>query len=523
MQALRFCCRGTVFLAAVLLLVCRPTFGSDLSKFLHRLFDDHANRAPSGPELNVHANLHRTAGPLENYIVLLGSEDYFIRQAHRDPRVYVTRIYQTFLGRDPRPDELRFWIVQFQQGQVSRREVLRRFVRANRITQLPSLLPSRPVFRVPSTAPQIATELVNRTDLFINLVSTELGSSRFGRSLTQSARGLLAVAQSYRQVVGDPNTTGQQLKITLDNLERSLQELEGLFSRLPGVSPQSQAVLHEISELVTAARTAPGVSRPRPVQPPVENASISTLLESTRRFAYGLRSYQNLNPYYASLSRDVQGLAVQIESLSLAIRQGQRRPATRRAITAIVKQGDHISADIHQADRRLQRGWWQVEAQLTKTARSFGVSRTHLVDTHAPVLINQPAFGQLPYQPVPRPRSSRHREAVELADQLVAKIDGYLASLRPISARNRDVARAIGSLQNLRHETLAFRQISAEGRYGSQLTRSADQLMSQYQETGKFVGQMVAGDSTLNSPVFYQIGELAQKIRYAARGTSTRS
>ena len=126
--------------------ILAEAYGSDLSDFLHSVFDEQQQRRPSGAELNYHANLTRQQGPLENYIVLCGSDDYFVNQAQRNLETYVARLYQVFLGRNPRPDELRYWVIQFQQSRVDRREMVRRFCRASGVTQLPSSLPTQPAF-----------------------------------------------------------------------------------------------------------------------------------------------------------------------------------------------------------------------------------------------------------------------------------------------------------------------------------------------------------------------------------------
>ena len=43
----------------------RRATGSELSKFLHAVFDDEYGRPPSSSELNYYANSFRTFGPLE--------------------------------------------------------------------------------------------------------------------------------------------------------------------------------------------------------------------------------------------------------------------------------------------------------------------------------------------------------------------------------------------------------------------------------------------------------------------------
>jgi hypothetical protein len=157
--------------------------GSDLSEFLHAVFNDKYQRSPTGTELSYHANLSRDQGPLENSIAICGSDEYFVNRAQRNYEVYVTQLYQTFLGRNPRQDELRYWVAQFQQLGVSRRDMVRGFCQANLVTQLPGYVPSPPMYWPPSTTTAIASECVSRANLFrtCSSFSYDVGRSRFSR------------------------------------------------------------------------------------------------------------------------------------------------------------------------------------------------------------------------------------------------------------------------------------------------------------------------------------------------------
>ena len=233
------------------------TSASDFSKFLHSAFDRTYQRSPSGTEFDYHANLGRKQGPLENYIAIYGSDEYFVNRAQRNYNFYVQQLFQTFLGRSPRQDELRYWVVQFQRSGVNRRDMVRRFCQANSVTQLPCLLPTQPVFTPPATVTAIASELVSRASLFVSLVQTEVGYSRYGRQVVQQGRQFASVAEQYRQTVVNTGSTRQQVQVAVDNLERSLRAVEGQFYRVSGASPHSQNVLQQLSLLVRAARTTP--------------------------------------------------------------------------------------------------------------------------------------------------------------------------------------------------------------------------------------------------------------------------
>ena len=224
------------------------TSASDFSKFLHSAFGETYQRSPSGTELNYHANLSRNQGPLETYITICGSDEYFVNRAQRNYDFYVQQLYQTFLGRSPRQDELRYWVVQFQRSRVNRLEMVRRFCQANSVTQLPSSLPTRPVYTPPANVAGIASELVSRASLFVSLVQTEVGYSSYGRQVVQQGRQFASVAEQYRQTVSNTASTRQQFQVAVDNLDRSLRAVEAQFYRVAwGIAQQSKCIAAAIS------------------------------------------------------------------------------------------------------------------------------------------------------------------------------------------------------------------------------------------------------------------------------------
>ncbi len=527
--------RGILVIAALTLaagLTSPPARGSDLSKFLRELFSDMSGREPTGSELNYHAGLNRDGGSLENTIVLFGSDEIYATQGHRDPNLYVQRMYETFLGREPRPDEQAFWANQIMQPGVRRVDMVRAFCRSNHVTQLPSFLPTPPAYYPPAGNEQIALQLVDRANLLLNFIKAEMGNTYFGRGVFEQGAKFLSVAKQYRNVVRSPNSTAQQIDVSLSNLDRSLQDLERRFYRVPGSSSQSRQMLQQVSQLVAAAHYSsggitrpPGVSRP-PLFPPPSNPGISQravrevnrLSDESRRLAYGLLSYQHEGPFYAHLSRDVQDLSTRIESLNLMVRQGQSSASIQRSMRGIVDASRYISRDMNQADSNVRRAWWNFQSQLQSTAGALGVNSDFNIQASQPVVIDRPAWGGFPFQPSPARPPAHQEECVVLADQLLGKVDSYAQTLAPVASSNRNAASLLRDLQDFKRYVLAFRQAAAGGRYATSLSSSADRIMSQYQQLSRNVSRLVSQDSSLNSPLFYQIGELVQRIRVAAGG-----
>jgi hypothetical protein len=170
------------FVSVAVAALVRPAGGSELSKFLHAVFEEQQGRSPTGSEKYYYSNLSRSAGPLESYIAMVSSYDYYVIQCQRNAQVYITRLYQTFAGRDPYSDELRFWVNQFQASGTDRAAFVRRFCQANNIYSVPGAAPpARPSFRPPATPTAIADALVAKASLLGNLVRNSPVWSQIGQ------------------------------------------------------------------------------------------------------------------------------------------------------------------------------------------------------------------------------------------------------------------------------------------------------------------------------------------------------
>jgi hypothetical protein len=413
-----------------------------------------------------------------------------------------------------------------QSGGI-RTDTLRRFLQANHITQLQGFPPQHqpPAYRPPAAGREIAAELVTQTELFTKTAQQDLGGTWFGRSLTGQSAKLQTVAAQYLDVVRSRSTTAEQLRLAADNLEVALQGVEAEFHRVPNASPQCQDILWRISQLVTSARAAgqasyrPGAGVIPPQGLPASVSSgVETLRNQLRSFAYGLRYYQNRGPVFDRLSRDVQGLLTQVESLSLMVRQGQSRAQLRCAAGALASQANSISGQVGQTEWNIQRGWWAVQQQLQQVTSDLGVSGAWS-NVSQPVIVGHPSWQQVPHQPQPSGRPpNRNRNVVDLCDQLLKQIQRSEQALIPLIGRNPDAARLRVGLLNLQGRVQVLRQTAAASGYGSRLDDAANRVMQQYGETSKQFAAAVSRDATLNSPGFYQVGETIQRLRYAAAG-----
>ncbi len=124
----------------------------------------------------------------------------------------------------------------------------------------------------------------------------------------------------------------------------------------------------------------------------------------------------------------------------------------------------------------------------------------------------------MPYQPGGVWQAPNYREAIRLSDNLVGNIDDYIVALQPMVSWNGPARELTGSLQDLKNAALSLRQVAAGGQGGNALSRAGDDVMARYQATAGQVGRLVAQNPALNSPSFYRVGEIVQRVVNVARG-----
>ncbi len=504
--------------AAITLVVglLAPALGSDLSKFLHAAFDNQYGRPPTGAEVNYYSSVSRTDGPLESLARMMASTDYYVRQCQQRPELFVTRLYEVFLHREPTFEEQRYWVSRFPGGGADARlAFVRQFCQANNLVDyVPTVtgmvpLPSRPA----GTRSELARQLETKASQLSSLVQNELGGTYLGRELTRQAAVLASASTQYRETMESPDSTSQQVAIAANNVARALQELQATFRSVPGASAACQSTLWEVSQLEAAAELSAKATVPASGATSAVEAEAGQLLSLLRQFTSVLSRYQQQGAFYVSLSRDVDALAVQAESLQLLARQGAGDRDVKRITTSILTQARDVARQMTQADVSLQQGWWNVQHELDQLALAAGCGGDLYITTDHPVILNHPAWSGFPVQTSPGYQASAdNRQIISNADHLLAQIDNYVLSLRPVAARNGDAGVMVNQALNLRNAILVLRQQAATGAWGTQLQSASREAVRQYAAAGPTFLKLVGQDPSLNSPVWAQIGELTYKI-----------
>jgi hypothetical protein len=114
--------------------------------------------------------------------------------------------------------------------------------------------------------------------------------------------------------------------------------------------------------------------------------------------------------------------------------------------------------------------------------------------------------------------SADNRQIVSFTDHLLALIDNYVLSLRPLVGRSFEVQEMLNQTLDLRNAVLVLRQQAATGAFGSQLQYPSREAVRLYAAAGPTFLKMVGQQPALNSPVWAQIGELTYKIDKEAGG-----
>jgi hypothetical protein len=106
-------------------------YGQDVTlEQVAELFRQYLERDPSRAELAAwESNLQRGYHMADVRTDLLGQNQFF-NQCDRDEQVYITRLHQLMLNRDPKPEEMAYWLDRYHQNNGVRRDVAREFLAA---------------------------------------------------------------------------------------------------------------------------------------------------------------------------------------------------------------------------------------------------------------------------------------------------------------------------------------------------------------------------------------------------------
>jgi len=93
-------------------------------------FEEYLGRDPSDRELAVWLNAIQQGYPMSQVqLELLGHQQFFNR-CNRDKQVYIQRVHELLIGRQPTRDEMNYWVSRYDARNGIRREIAREFQEA---------------------------------------------------------------------------------------------------------------------------------------------------------------------------------------------------------------------------------------------------------------------------------------------------------------------------------------------------------------------------------------------------------
>lgn len=514
--------RALASLAMTLIIAGQACVASDLSKFLHSVFENAQNAsnqrpdAQRGQSLNYHFDVSRQQGPLEGMIQLYGSDDFYRREGHGDPNAYINRVYKDFVGRDPRYDELQFYRRQGLGTVGARIAMLRWLCNANHITQLPSPVPRPPIYRPPVNLPAIAADLSNKCSDLIRALKIETQYTPNPLNLLHQAGLMRDAANQFQIAASRAQRDPQSAQKALRDLGASKRLFEADFYRRGSSYPQSTIALQQITTLMAAAQRSFPTLTPRPPAGPSINCR--NLVDQSRSFLNYLRDRRGTSALLDHMLRDMEQLADQIERFASAARYGSPSNRLQSLMRDVIGTSDYLANDAIRADPRTRRAWLGLQSEIVTIARSLGLEPSFCVQPNRPVLINCPTWGGLPYHPPIVGTPDQSNQCVYLADQLLDDVNRYLVSLKDLERQQgvrsesvfKSVKRFLGVAQD-------FRRSASSGGYRTSLKNSADRLVRDYRRVSRDVSDAIKRDLRFNSPAMFQIGELVRQIEQSTR------
>lgn len=90
-------------------------------------FEEYLGRSPSDRELAVWLDAISKGMPLSQVQLELLGHNQFFNRCNQDKQLYITRVHELLIGRQPTRDELNYWIARYDAQNGIRRELAREF------------------------------------------------------------------------------------------------------------------------------------------------------------------------------------------------------------------------------------------------------------------------------------------------------------------------------------------------------------------------------------------------------------
>lgn len=380
--------------------------------------------------------------------------------------------------------------------------------------------------------PDVAAALVQSAGQLVQLVRYELGGTVQGRSLEIRANALLGAAESFQRELLLRHNDPARRQRALAGLQQAFGQVQQALYNPPGQAPQAQQLTQQvIGPLVAQASQAlpgGGIAPPiTPVFPPtgpsydarrvlqIADATVAGVRVLSQRIG---RDYASIYPY--------NGVLLSLQSLDGGIQQfrnlaasgaplGQLQAAVPPLRNLARNTGTSLLGARPPAD--LQRGWSAVTQGVDALATTLGLSLDYVIDAHEPVILDPPAYDDLPWNLRPGGLPMPGPNPVAVADQAIAEVDGFLLAIQPNLTRIPEGPRFQSDARSLRNRLLDLRQRLARGEYAGGLRSPYAAAESDYRRLADRINRVSGGRSGPNIERVGRIGQAMADLRGVLR------
>jgi hypothetical protein len=376
---------------------------------------------------------------------------------------------------------------------------------------------------VPSgTLPALSRQLFAEAQQLVPAVRYELAGTVQGQRSEMVANALIGAAQALDFAIGSGTVDPGRTLPALASVDQAFSRLQAELNNPPGTAPQSAWIVRRIDRLVFELRRAmPGIGPSFGSQPglppgPAQIEQLADSLEANLGFLINsIRSDPGLTYAFDRLARDLESVAAQVVQFHDLVRRGGALGQLQAADLAIRNQVRQIGVVMEGAGPpvRVLQVWRAVAATSDQLGDALGLSRDYLIDPNQPVIINRPAYGQLPWTIVPTTSAPPTGALVPLIDQALGETNGFLAALLPNLLRIPEGPGFQADARALIGDLLGFRQAIASGALGPPLFEAARRVDATYRRLLDRTNRIARGQVGPNIARVYRIGTVIDQIR----------
>lgn len=359
--------------------------------------------------------------------------------------------------------------------------------------------------------PALAQQLVIEARQLLPTVRYELAGTNQGRRVEVATNALTAAVEAFESMVRGRSFDPLRSRQAYQTVARASGQLQGELNNPPNSAPQSNWIagrvdrlVYEVGRIIEGELPGPGPA-PRPDYDLAQLQRLCDLLEADLG-ALRDRIWREVGSSYPydQIGRELDGLLARTQQFHGQVGLAQPLGTLQATWMPLREQARMVEMGLAtvRPPRGVDEAWRTVRGDLDRITTTLGLSPDYTVQPDRPVIINPPAFPNLPYPITPdwasRPNPS---PVLGLVDQAIGEVDGFLLGIQPnllvipegprFQADAREVR---GSLMRLRQATLgppgnrvaaeALRRVEADyarlrnrtdriarGKYGTNIAR----------------------------------------------------